>query len=106
MVFNSENNELLTQYAEVGVRLYFTGIFFAGLNIVGSSFYSATEKARTAFVISMSRGFVLILIFAFTLAVLFGMNGIWLAYMASEAGTFIIMCILEKLGNRNTKRQQ
>ena len=96
MIFNSEHNELLAQYAEPGVRLYFTGIFFAGLNIVGSSFYSATEKARIAFVVSMSRGFVLILISAFTMAALFGMDGIWLAYVVSEALTFIIMCVLEK----------
>lgn len=97
MIFNSEHNELLAQYAEPGVRLYFTGIFFAGLNIVGSSFYSATEKARIAFVVSMSRGFVLILISAFTMAALFGMDGIWLAYVVSEALTFIIMCVLEKM---------
>lgn len=68
-----------------------------GLNIVGSSFYSATEKARIAFVVSMSRGFVLILISAFTMAALFGMDGIWLAYVVSEALTFIIMCVLEKI---------
>lgn len=97
MIFNSEHNELLAQYAEPGVRLYFTGIFFAGLNIVGSSFYSATEKARIAFVVSMSRGFVLILISAFIMAALFGMDGIWLAYVVSEALTFIIMCVLEKI---------
>ena len=97
MIFNSEHNELLAQYAEPGVRLYFTGIFFAGLNIVGSSFYSATEKARIAFVVSMSRGFVLILISAFTMAALFGMDGIWLAYVVSEALTFIIMCVLERI---------
>ena len=97
LIFNSEHNELLAQYAEPGVRLYFTGIFFAGLNIVGSSFYSATEKARIAFVVSMSRGFVLILISAFTMAALFGMDGIWLAYVVSEALTFIIMCVLEKI---------
>lgn len=100
MIFNSEHNELLTQYAEVGVRLYFTGIFFAGLNIVGSSFYSATEKAKIAFVVSMSRGFVFILIFAFTLSALFGMDGIWLAYMASEAVTLVIMYILDILDKR------
>ena len=47
--------------------------------------------------VSMSRGFVLILISAFTMAALFGMDGIWLAYVVSEALTFIIMCVLEKM---------
>ena len=44
-VFNSENNAEMASYAVFGVRLYFTGFLFAGFNIIGTGFLSATESA-------------------------------------------------------------
>lgn len=92
-VFNSENSQQLSEYAHIGVRLYFIGIFFAGLNIVGSSFFSATEKAKGAFVISLLRGFLLIVLFAFILSEMLGMNGVWLSYPASELCTLVVLLV-------------
>lgn len=101
-IFNSEQNQMLGTYAEIGVKLYFLGIFFAGFNIVGSSFFSATENTKGAFWVSILRGFVLIILFAFVLSFFFGMNGVWLAYMAGELGTFVVMLyfLLKKRNNR------
>lgn len=93
-IFNSENNSELYAYAHTGIRLYFTGIFFAGANIAGSSFFSATEKAKNASIISVLRGLVLIVIFAFALSKAFGLNGVWLSYAAGEAVTTIVMIVL------------
>lgn len=90
-IFNQEQNAVFAQYAQTGIKLYFIGLFFSGINIVGSSFFSATEKVKEAFVVSMSRGFVLITIAAFIMASLFGMNGVWLAYLVAELGTSVIM---------------
>lgn len=90
-VFNQDHNMEFAAYARVGVKLYFTGIFFAGANIVGSSFFSATEKVREAFAVSMLRGFILITISAFVMSALFGMNGVWLAYMVAELSTCMVM---------------
>lgn len=90
-IFNSEQNIMLAQYAEIGVKLYFIGIFFAGLNIVGSSFFSATENVKGAFWISILRGFVFIIISAVVLSMLFKMNGIWIAYGVGEFATSIVM---------------
>ena len=33
-VFNSENNQQLLDYAHVGLRIYFLGFLFAGINIM------------------------------------------------------------------------
>lgn len=90
-IFNGENDLQLASYATIGTRLYFIGIFFAGLNIVGSSFFSAVEKVKSAFVISMLRGFILIIGFAFLLSALFKMTGVWLAYAVAEAITAMVM---------------
>ena len=90
-VFNQEHNLQFAAYAGIGIRLYFIGIFFAGINIVASSFFSATEKVKEAFIISILRGFIFIILAAFILSRLFGMNGVWLAYMAAELATSIVM---------------
>lgn len=36
-VFNGEGNQVLASYAENGLRLYFIGFLFAGMNIVGTA---------------------------------------------------------------------
>lgn len=95
-VFNSEKNEQMAAYALVGVRLYFTGFLFAGFNIVGTGYLSATESARWAFITSIVRGVAAIIVCAFVLAWLFGMTGIWLAFPAAEFITAILMIVAIK----------
>lgn len=90
-VFNSEGNEELAAYAVTGLRLYFAGFLFAGFNIVGTGVLSATESAKWAFAASVSRGFVAIVLCAFALSVLMGMNGVWLAYPAAELITAVLV---------------
>ena len=92
-IFNQEQNEQMATYAVAGMKLYFIGYLFAGFNIIGTGFLSATEKATWAFVTSVLRGFVAIIIFAFFLSALFGMTGVWLAFPASECLTAIVMCV-------------
>lgn len=94
-IFNSEHIEALNDYAVPGLRLYFLGFIFAGINMVLAICFSAMEKAKEAFVISVSRGILLILIFAVLLAKLLGMTGVWIAFAATELVTMIIaICML------------
>lgn len=90
-VFNSEGNAELAAYAVTGLRLYFIGFLFAGFNIVGTGILSATESAKWAFIASVSRGFVAIILCAFALSWLFGMNGVWLAFPAAELITAVLV---------------
>lgn len=90
-VFNSEHDKQLAAYAEIGLRLYFTGFLFAGINIVGSAILSAVESVKYAFVASIMRGFVAITIFAFVLSAAFGMTGVWLAFPVAEFVTMFII---------------
>lgn len=48
-VFNGEGNQVLASYAENGLRLYFIGFLFAGMNIVGTAILSSIESAKYAF---------------------------------------------------------
>ena len=90
-VFNNEGSTELAAYAYTGMRLYFLGFLFAGFNIVGTGYLSATEKAREAFITSILRGFAGILAFSVILSLLFGLNGVWLAFPASELLTAVVM---------------
>ncbi|MDO4260848.1 MAG: MATE family efflux transporter [Eubacteriales bacterium] len=90
-LFNSEGNMQMAAYAQSGMKLYFTGFLFAGFNIVGTGYLSATEKAGWAFATSIMRGFAAISVCAFVLSRLFGMTGVWLGFPASEFLTAILM---------------
>ena len=95
-VFNSEQNKMMAFYAFTGVKIYFVGFLFAGCNIVGAGYLSATEKASLSFGISMMRGVVAIIICAVVLAYFLGMTGVWLAFPVAEGLTFVLMWIALK----------
>ena len=83
-VFNSQQNMEMASIARTGLRIYFLGFFFAGLNIVMATYLSAIEKTREAFIISISRGCILIIPIVILLSLIFGMTGVWLAFVLTE----------------------
>ena len=95
-VFNSENNQLLLQYAHTGLRLYFLGFLFAGVNIMLVAYFSATANPRPAIIGSLLRGAIAIGICAIVLSRILGMNGVWLSFLTSEMITLIVILILSK----------
>ncbi len=96
-IFNSENSIAMAEYAYTGIRLYFIGFLFAGFNIVGTGFLSAVDRSKEAFLTSIMRGFVAIIACSLLLAYIFGLNGVWMSFVASEALTAILMIgVLQK----------
>lgn len=89
-IFNSEGNMVLQEIAEVGLKLYFTSNIFLGFNTVVAIFLTSVEKALPAQVLSLLRGFVLIIPLAFVMAMIWGMNGVWLCFPVTEAVTAIV----------------
>lgn len=92
-IFNEERDELLAAYAYEGLRIYFIGFLFAGLNIVLSNALSAVESVKWAFIVSISRGFVMILVMAFTLSKIFGLTGVWMAFPVAELITLVFAAV-------------
>ena len=92
-LFNSEKSMEMAAYAFKGMRLYFVGFIFAGFNIVGAGYLSATEHALGAFVTSIMRGIVAIVLCALVMAYLFGFTGVWLSFGAAEAITAILTIV-------------
>ena len=76
------------------LKLYFLAFFFAGFNIVTAVFFACLEKSRSGFLVSILRGFVLIVPLALLMSRLLGMDGVWLSAPVTEALTALTAVIL------------
>lgn len=93
-LFNRENDPVVTQLAAGGIRVYFSGFVFAGLNIVMTAFFSAVGRPLPAFVVSISRGCVVIVPVLLLLSGALGIFGVWLAFPVAELLSFVLGVIL------------
>ena len=96
-IFNSENNLQLLAYAHDGLRIYFLGFLFAGINITLVAYFSATGNALPAITGSLLRGIIAIAFSAVILSWLLGINGVWCSFLSSEVITFIVILLLARL---------
>lgn len=83
-IFNSENNQTLANFASDGLRIYFLGFLFTGINISTISWLAAIEKSKYSSILALFRGFFGIILCAFLLSICFGITGIWLAFPVCE----------------------
>lgn len=100
-IFNSEGNDLLAQYAQPALRLYFLGFLAAGVNMVLVTFFSATDRALHASIASLLRGAVAIVFCAILMSALWGLTGIWLSFLAAETITLLVILLLFRRGRQN-----
>lgn len=89
-IFNSDNNLELAQMGAKGLRLYFTAFFFMGLNVILTTYFSSCDQPVKSFMISILRGFLIIVPVIFVLSSFFQMNGVWMALTVTEG---IVLCI-------------
>lgn len=106
-IFNIEQNIPLQQIAETGLKLYFTAIPFVGFNIILSSYFTSVEKALPAQIVSLSRGFFVLIPMALFLSSLLKMTGVWLSFPITEcfvalAGTALY--IKSERGKKHVQR--
>jgi len=99
-IFNSEQNLEVAQIAKTGLRIYFIGFFFAGINIIIAMYLSATERAKDAFIISITRGCIIIVPLVLLLSSTLKMTGIWLAFVLTECAVTIIIIIMASFKKR------
>lgn len=102
-VFNSEGNLTLADFAVKGLKLYFIACPFIGFNIVLATYFISTEKPFFAQIISMLRGFIILIPMAFLLSSIWKMTGVWCAYPMTELLVAIVAVVLYKK-NRLSKK--
>lgn len=98
--FNSEGSQVLQEIAEQGIRWYFTGIVFAGMNIIISADFAAAGRGVPAQIISVLRGILLMVPAAYLLSFVWGMPGVWLTFPVVEGGVFVVGSIFYRKGKR------
>ena len=89
-IFNSEGSALLQQIATEGLKLYFIGCPFAGVNIILPIYFTSSEMPRPAGAISLLRGFFVIIPMAFLLGYWFGLPGIWCSFPVTEVLVMLV----------------
>lgn len=90
-IFNSQHNAELLAIAHSGLRQYFLGFVFAGINFFLLAYYSATARARIVVTGSLLRGMILIALYGFVLSRILGLSGVFLSFAASELTTLIVI---------------
>lgn len=93
-IFNSGRDKILQDIAVTGLKIYFIASVFAGFNIVISVYFTSTEYARPAHIISLLRGFIIIIPMALVFSAFGGILGVWSAFPATEMIVSLIGSIL------------
>ena len=89
-IFNGENNLQLQIIAVDGLKIYFTAIFCASINIIIATYFTAVQKPMPAHVISLLRGLILIIPLAWLLSSWWGLTGVWLTFLFTECIVVLI----------------
>lgn len=97
--FDNENNQRLLEIAAVGLRIYFISIFFSGINVLCSSYFSSIDRPKNGFIISILRSVAVIIPSAFLLSYLFGLTGVWMSIAVSEFIVCSVSVLLLKRKN-------
>ncbi|WP_343209756.1 MATE family efflux transporter [Anaerolentibacter hominis] len=93
-IFNREGNPELTRLAVRGIYLYFLNFPFMGINMIMAAYFSAVARPKPSLMISLTRGFALVVPLLLLMPVLFGMTGVWLAVPLTEALTSMLCMVL------------
>jgi len=102
-IFNSEQNVLLQSIATTGLKLYFIACPFAGFNIILSVYFISTEHLRPAHIISILRGFAVIIPMAFLLSAIVNLVGLWCSFPAAELLVAVIGIVFYITHNKKIK---
>ena len=76
-----------------GFRLYAISYLLSGLNIYGSSFFTALNNGLVSAVISFLRTVVFEVAFIMILPMFFGLDGIWCAIIVAELSALLITAV-------------
>ena len=97
--FNKDTNIVLSQIANTGIKIYFISYVFSGLNIVITTYLNSITKIKYAFIISLLRGFLVLIPFVIILSSIFKINGVWASVPLTELIILFISIHMLKQSN-------
>lgn len=96
-IFGVESADI-THMATRGLKLFFLGYLFMGINFVYMTYYQSISYIGPSIGITVFRGVILLILMLLVLPFLFGITGIWLALPAAEASVAIFLLIFARKG--------
>src|SRR5699024_7287758 len=82
----------ITELAVTGIRLFFIGYLFMGINFIYITSFQAIGKIKLSNCITLYRGLILLITVPLVSAQIKGVNGVWLALTIAEAiVTFVLL---------------
>ncbi|GGJ96607.1 multidrug efflux MATE transporter FepA [Lentibacillus kapialis] len=90
--------EGIRQFAIQGIKLFFIGYLFMGMNFIYMTYYQSIAYVAPSIGITLFRGVILLIAALIILPLLFGIPGIWLALPAAEGLTAIFLVIFARQG--------
>ncbi|MDN6293865.1 MAG: MATE family efflux transporter [Alkalibacterium sp.] len=105
-IFNSEQNPHIAEMATTGLLVYFAGFFFAGINIVSTSYFGATNQPKRSLLFSMLRGGIIIVPLVIVLSHFYEMKGVWLSFVFAEMSVMLLIAWKMNPEKRIRKRKR
>lgn len=97
------DDAILIEKSAVAVRIYGASMIITTVNVVIGYYLQSIEQSLLSAVLVSLRSLVLFLSATLALGYLFGMNGIWSAYLVSETLAFVISVIMIKAKQNKLK---
>lgn len=95
----------IAEMAVRGIRLFFTGYIFMGINFIYLTYFQAIGHVKPSIWITLFRGFILLIVMLLILPQVIGVNGVWLALPVSEAIVTIVLLYFVRGSIVGSKRQ-
>jgi len=96
-IFGVESEEIAGLAAR-GLKLFFLGYLFMGINFVYMTYYQSIGYVKPSIYITVFRGFVLLILMLLVLPRVIGDAGVWLALPAAEALVAIFILVFARKG--------
>lgn len=91
-IFGITSNEI-SELATTGLKLFFIGYLFMGINFVYMTFYQSIGLIKPSILITLFRGVIVLILMLVILPPIFGIAGIWLALPVAEAVVAVFLII-------------
>jgi putative MATE family efflux protein len=105
MIFTPENNDLFISEGAYAFRIVALGFSFITYQVILSSGYQAMGYPVRAFIVALSRRFILFIPIAYLLTYLFGVNGIWWTFFAADIVTGSLSFLVYKYEMKDLRKK-
>ena len=101
-LFNITEPAMLEESA-YALRLVFAATPIIGVQMIGAAYYQAIGQAKPALILTLFRQGMFLIPFAYLFSELWGIDGVWIAYPASDVIATVLTILVLRKGVREAK---